>query len=73
MKISKDEKNIVMEIGCTRDEIGDAIAVLEVLRKDMPVNNRPRFSKAKPEEKFLARCRRCSIRQGILNVEFKSC
>lgn len=70
MKISKDEKNIVMEIGCTRDEIGDAIAVLEVLRKDMPVNNRPRFPRASEVEIFYAHCHRRGIQQELLNVEF---
>lgn len=55
MKINKDEKNIVVTIGCTRDEISDAIAVLEALKKDMPVDSRPRFPKVKPVELFLSR------------------
>lgn len=70
MKISKDEKNIVMAIDYTRDEISDAIAILEALRKDIPVDNRPRFPRASEVEMFYARCRRCRIRQGLLNVEF---
>lgn len=54
MKIIKNEKEIVITADCTRDEISDAIAVLEALRKDMPVDSRPYFPKAKPVEMFLA-------------------
>lgn len=54
MKIIKNEKGIVIATGCTRDEISDAIAVLEALRKDMPVDSRPHFPKAKPVEMFLS-------------------
>ena len=69
MEIAKDKERIVIAVRCTRDEISDAIAVLEALRKDMPVDNQPRFPKAKPVECFLARLQRGTFSKD-LNVEF---
>ena len=53
MKIIKNEKEIVITVDCTSDDIVDAIGVLEALLKDMPVDKRSRFPKAKPIEGFL--------------------
>ena len=52
MKVLKNEQSVMIVVSCTRDEISDAIAVLEALHKDMPVDNRPRFPKAQPVEMF---------------------
>ena len=54
MKIIKNEKEIVITVDCTSDDIIDAIGVLKALLKDMPVDKRPRFPKANPVEGFLA-------------------
>lgn len=69
MKVLKNEQSVAIAVGCSRDEISDAIAVLEALRKDMPVDNRPRFPKAQPVEMFLANIRRRGI-PTRMNVEF---
>lgn len=69
MKVLKNEQSVMIVVSCTRDEISDAIAVLEALHKDMPVDNRPRFPKAQPVEMFLANIRRSGI-PTRMNVEF---
>lgn len=69
MKIIKNEKEIVITAGCTRDEISDAIAVLEALEKNIPVDSRPRFPKAQPVEMFLANIHRRGFPRELC-VEF---
>lgn len=69
MKVLKNEQSVMIVVSCTRDEISDAIAVLEALRKDMSVDNRPRFPKTQPVEMFLANIRRRGI-PTRMNVEF---
>ena len=69
MKVLKNEQSVAIAVGCSRDEISDAIAVLEALRKDMPVDNRPRFPKAQPVEMFLANIRRRGF-PTRMNIEF---
>ena len=69
MKVLKNEQSVMIVVSCTRDEISDAIEVLEALRKDMPVDNRPRFPKTQPVEMFLANIRRRGI-PTRMNVEF---
>ncbi len=69
MKIIKNKKEIGIVVGCTRDEIADAIAILEALEKNIPVDNRPRFPKAKPVEMFLAHIRRRGLPEELC-VEF---
>lgn len=55
MKIIKNEQEIVITAGCTSDDVIYAIAVLERLLKDLPVDEHTRFPKAMPREMFLAR------------------
>lgn len=69
MKIIKNEKEIVITADCTRDEISDAIAVLEALEKNIPVDSRPRFPKAQPVEMFLANIHRRGFPRELC-VEF---
>lgn len=69
MKIIKNEKEIGIIVGCTRDEISDAIAILEELEKNIPVDRRPRFPKAQPVEMFLASIRRRGFPRELC-VEF---
>lgn len=69
MKIIKDEKNIEITVGCTSDEIADAIAILEALEKNIPVDRRPRFPKAQPVEMFLASIHRRGFPRELC-VEF---
>lgn len=69
MKVFKDNQKIVITAGCTRDEISDAIAVLDALRKEMKPDNRPHFPKARPEELFLANLKRHGLPKHI-NVKF---
>lgn len=65
MEIFKDKKSIVIKANCTRDEISDAITVLELLRKNIPVDNRSILPMERPIERFLAHCRNCGFPQGF--------
>ena len=56
MRLLKNEERIVIEASCTKDEIEDAISVLEALLENLP--NRPCFPRSKPIEMFLVHCRK---------------
>ena len=65
MEIAKDKERIVIAVRCTRDEISDAITVLEALRKDMPVDNRPHFPRYMHIDAFLENIRRRGVPEEL--------
>ncbi|MDB9154218.1 hypothetical protein [Parabacteroides distasonis] len=58
MKVFKNDKKIVITAGCTRDEINDAIAILEALWKEMRPGNQSGCARAKDIERLFAECER---------------